>query len=392
MPQPTITSCYDHDKNGIKRVDCLFVKGEPKFVKNQAGDDKMIKFNITCNFPEKLGFCDKVTKNLDTTGKIISDVIKFSEPITVDIAFKSQDPASLGFARSTRRIRLKGGDGVVRLYPQSLVKQFGLATHPEFLPSDITAEFNSDKEYWFEDDVTPITPKQTAFVLLTTHELMHGLGFLSLWRPNFSGENVTELVPFPNFIDAPTPPAVIFNGFYESIFDRFLIVSESGTPLSSFTAELNTFATIGTQFDSLDDFYAKFKASPQYAKATEMLKYSTTPLSLAFLAKGLDFKTIVPDKTANDSLYYLETSLVPYIIGSSGTHVSLDLYEKTSEFIMVYLIRRGRGVKDAIKDGGNYVGGAIGPKLKSVFESMGYTTADNLTPEIPTVPDVPVIM
>ncbi|CAJ0829740.1 8997_t:CDS:2 [Entrophospora sp. SA101] len=233
MPQPTITSCYDHDKNGIKRVDCLFVKGEPKSIKNQAGDDKMIKFNITCNFPEKLGFCDKVAKNLDTTGKIISDVIKFSEPITVDIAFKSQDPASLGFARSTRRIRLKGGDGVVRLYPQSLVKQFGLATHPEFLPSDITAEFNSDKEYWFEDDVTPITPKQTAFVLLTTHELMHGLGFLSLWRPNFSGENVTELVPFPNFIDAPTPPAVIFNGFYESIFDRFLIVSESGTPLST---------------------------------------------------------------------------------------------------------------------------------------------------------------
>nr|CAG8608143.1 10056_t:CDS:2 [Entrophospora candida] len=373
--QPTITSCYDHDKNGIKNVGCLFVKGGPKFVKNQAGDDKMIKFNITCNFPEKLGFCDKVTKNLDITGKIISDVIKFSEPIT-----------------PTRSIGLKGGDGVVRLYPQSLVKQFRLATHPEFLPSDIEAEFNSDQEYWFEDDVTPINQNQTAFVLLTTHELMHGLGFLSFWRPNFSAENATELVPFPNLIDAPTPPAIIFNGFYESIFDRFLIVSEGGTALTSFTAELNTFATIGTQFDSLDDFYAKFKASPQYAKATEMLKYSTTPLSLAFLAKGLDFKTIVPDKTANDSLYYLETSIVPYKAGSSGTHVSLYLYEKTSEFIMVYLINPGRGVKDAIKDGGNYVGGAIGPKLKSVFESMGYTTADNLTPEIPTLPDVPVIM
>ncbi|CAJ0829743.1 8998_t:CDS:2 [Entrophospora sp. SA101] len=207
MPQPTITSCYDHDKNGIKRVDCLFVKGEPKSIKNQAGDDKMIKFNITCNFPEKLGFCDKVTKNLDITGKIISDVIKFSEPIT-------------------------GGDGVVRLYPQSLVKQFGLATHPEFLPSDINAEFNSNYEYWFEDDVTPINQNQTAFVLLTTHELMHGLGFLSLWDNYLSP---TELVPHINYIDAPTPPAIIFNGFFESIFDRFLIVSESGTPLSNET-------------------------------------------------------------------------------------------------------------------------------------------------------------
>jgi len=92
------------------------------------------------------------------------------------------------------------------------------------------------------------------------------------------------------------------------------------------------------------------------------------------------------DSTQN----FLVTSLTPYKEGSSGTHVSLSLHEKTSELIMVYFIGPGRGVNDAIKQGGNYSGGAIGPKLKSVFESMGYTTADNLTPEIPTVPDTPV--
>src|SRR6185369_6864213 len=75
--QPSATSCYNHDKDKIKRVDCLFVTRGPKYVKNQAGNDKMIKFNITCNFPNKVGFCDKVAKNLDTTAKIISDIIKF---------------------------------------------------------------------------------------------------------------------------------------------------------------------------------------------------------------------------------------------------------------------------------------------------------------------------
>ncbi|CAH1756472.1 12229_t:CDS:2 [Entrophospora sp. SA101] len=77
----------------------------------------------------------------------------------------------------------------------------------------------------------------------------------------------------------------------------------------------------------MEDLYAQFKASPQYTKATDILKYSTTVFSSSFLAKGLDFQTIVANATTYDQLYHLETKL-----------------------------------QDAITDGGNYVGRAIEPQ------------------------------
>ncbi|CAJ0626285.1 6920_t:CDS:2 [Entrophospora sp. SA101] len=85
----------------------------------------------------------------------------------------------------------------------------------------------------------------------------------------------------------------------------------------------------------MEDLYAQFKASPQYTKATDILKYSTTVFSSSFLAKGLDFQTIVANATTYDQLYHLETSL--------PTYSSLEL-------------------QDAITDGGNYVGRAIEPQ------------------------------
>ncbi|CAH1764270.1 9532_t:CDS:2 [Entrophospora sp. SA101] len=42
----------------------------------------------------------------------------------------------------------------------------------------------------------------------------------------------------------------------------------------------------------------------------------------------------------------------------------------------------GKTSKNSIAIDGNYTGGAIGPKLQSVVESMGYATANNSNPEI----------
>nr|CAG8485471.1 932_t:CDS:2 [Entrophospora candida] len=77
----------------------------------------------------------------------------------------------------------------------------------------------------------------------------------------------------------------------------------------------------------MEDLYAQFKASPQYTMATDILS--------SFLAKGLDFQTIVANATTYDQLYHLETNL--------PTYGSLKL-------------------QDAITDGGNYVGRAIEPQ------------------------------
>ncbi|CAJ0922457.1 16151_t:CDS:2 [Entrophospora sp. SA101] len=217
----------------------------------------------------------------------------------------------IGQAGPSRWIGMKSEDGIVRLYPQALVKQFQLKTNPEFSPADIIAEFNSDVDFWFEDDATPIKPTQYGFLYMTLHEFIHGLGFVSIWDPSpyFVTVNTTEL--------------------------------------------LNKFAPKGTKFDSEDDFYAKFQNSAQYKIATDML------------------------------------NLNPYQPGSSVSHVSQALYLKSIEFLMSYQEPQGKTLKDVIKNGGNYVGGSIGPKFLSILESLGYATADNPNPEIPTLLDPP---
>ncbi|CAJ0837435.1 17969_t:CDS:2 [Entrophospora sp. SA101] len=390
--------CYDSEgSNKLKLVDCSLFKENPKKnTKRQVGNNEMFITEIDCQSP-KTGFCDKAKAALETAGKIISDVIKFTEPIITKTTFKP-----LGSGCPSRFIGLKGGDGVVRLYPQPLVKQFGLATHPEFLPADITLTFSSDYDFWFEDDVTPITRTQMDFLSVVLHELIHGLGFVSLWQ-SYSPDGATGLTPYIQKIPSdgtftPFPPlatsdnAITFNGFIESIFDRFVISLPSGTPLSSFTSELNKFAPIGAQFASMDDLITSFKASAQYEIAADILESSTTALSLGFLAKGIDFQESSINDVPDDRLLYLETNIQPYSQSSSISHASQDLYAETREFLMTFAQFTGRTLEDAINNTGGYVGGAIGPKLKSVLESMGYMTVDNLAPEIPTLPDLPIVL
>ncbi|CAJ0851248.1 258_t:CDS:2 [Entrophospora sp. SA101] len=381
---PASASCYDRKNpldEEITLTSCMLVT-EPDIppAKNQAANnqDNMFNILIECN-STKVNFCNKVKKTLEKTGQIISKIIKFKEQVVVRISFKP-----LGQAGPSRVIGLKSGDGVVRLYPQALAKQFGLKTHPEFLPNDIIAEFSSEFDFWFEEDGIDIAPTQIGFLHVTLHEFLHGLGFHTLWR-NYFRKAITELTPL---IDGTILPnnKIIFNGFIEGIFDKFVVLTSNGTPLTDLTNKLNEFAPKGTEFDSLDIFYSKFIVSPQYKIATDMLATSTTPLSLALLTEGLVFQNIVANKTAYDQLFYLETSLLPFQRGSSLSHVSEKLYTETSDFLMRYRIMRGVSLEDSIKAGGNYAGGAIGPKLQAVLESLGYATKNKPNPEIPTLP------
>ncbi|CAJ0871774.1 7364_t:CDS:1, partial [Entrophospora sp. SA101] len=47
-------------------------------------------------------------------------------------------------------------------------KQFGFTAPSKYLPTDIDAEFNTDFDFWFEDDATPIT-HQLKWILHKWH-------------------------------------------------------------------------------------------------------------------------------------------------------------------------------------------------------------------------------
>lgn len=45
---------------------------------------------------------------------------------------------------------MQDSDGIGRYYPQALVKQLNVTTHPQYGPYDITSMFNADAPFWYD--------------------------------------------------------------------------------------------------------------------------------------------------------------------------------------------------------------------------------------------------
>ncbi|CAG8719575.1 17768_t:CDS:2, partial [Funneliformis caledonium] len=320
--------------------------------------------------------CEKVKSSFEEAGRIISSTLILNTPILINAMFHSMEsPKILGAAGPFRSMPMKDDDGFERLYPQSLVKQFQLDVHPEFAPVDIVADFNSLVPFWFEGD-PPITSIQTGFLELILHELMHGLGFASAWNDYINDDVVVaatpEIVGLTTETTLPDSSAkFVFNGFQERVLDKYLFLLPENKSTSSYASELNKFAEFGTTYENVSVFLNQFVTSPQYLVAKEIFGYFIIP-------KDLVFKPSVSDK--EEDMTFLETSLNPFLPGSSISHVDSKTYTNTSEFLMTFSQENGRTLNDNIRIGGNYSGGAIGYKLRLILESLGYATNENPNP------------
>lgn len=199
---------------------------------------------------------------------------------------------------------------------------------------------------------------------------MHGLGFYSNWN-DYINQTPQALTPDvtqydTGAVESITQNSYTFSGFYESAFDKYMVVLPKLTSTTATTKSLDEFnGGIGTQYSDFTTYFLDFVQSPQYQLALQMYQICTTARDLGFMpANG---------STADDVLV-LETSLNPFAEGSSISHVDYNTYTNTSDFLMRYLQDRGVTLSQAIARGG---GGPIGPRLIRVLESLGYSTINN---------------
>ncbi|KAI8887801.1 hypothetical protein K501DRAFT_241517 [Backusella circina FSU 941] len=286
--------------------------------------------------------CHKAKQAFERVGDMISQMILFKQPIKVNATLASfckldnqrcdEKMITLGGSCPSRSIPLLNKDGVFRLHPQALVKQFELEERPLFAPFDIISVFNVDAPFWFE------------------HEFMHGLGFYSGWNQYLSNQDSITPDPSPFLTNqwiqtlSPGSNAIHPAPFIESALDRLIHILPLNMSLSDLTHQMNA---IGGDM-----------TSPAFKSITDRFKkIATTPFTMGI-------------KIGDNVLLILETGLSPFKSGSSISHVAFQKYNEHPEFLMRYKQDRGRTLAD-VQGSGHH---AMGPSLLSVFEALGYAT------------------
>ncbi|CAG8593586.1 8297_t:CDS:2, partial [Cetraspora pellucida] len=358
--------CYDRTNpfqpHEIKIVPCPMVTKNTTSSSSKlisTNNTNMFELGLACNITDQV-LCGKVQRAFTSAGQILSDAIIFTQTIRINATFidicaiygmcttssQGLEGRIIGAAAPARSMVIDDGGGVYRFYPQALVKQKNIQNHPEFGPDDIIAVFNSNNiSYWFEEDGVDIKSDQFDFLMIILHELIHGLGFSSSFNDHLILINGSDIFSSATSVQALAPYIVEDSNTYhfvEAIFDKYMYELPSGPRISNITAQMDVFGN--TQYLTPESFLRAFLLSPQSQYAKQLYLRATTPNSLGLL----------PDNTNLNDAIILETSFVPFSIGSSISHFSYKTYSNTSDFLMRFATERGISLKQHILNGGNY--------------------------------------
>ncbi|CAB4472859.1 unnamed protein product [Rhizophagus irregularis] len=376
--------CFYHPNNilaSLENIECTWdSKVENEKISTRELSEEIFKIQLLNCDADNIT-CDNVLKEFKRAAKLIASIFIFNTQINISVSYYdlcTVYPENIckilgGAAYPTQFYLLQDDDGMKRLYPQSLVKQFQFPNTPKFNEFDISAEFNSKGGFWFKEDLNNIKPDEGDIFWTICHELIHGLGFYNGWMGYKN--NPIAVIPLPIYVN---PDGIVLknnlfsfgSSFVEFMMDKYTILLSNGTQISQFTQKLNTF------FDEYKSnaFSDEFVNSSQFKFAQDLLVLATTPKSLGLLPRN--------SKNYSIDSFILETS-IPFEQGSSLIHVDYKTYINTNDFLMTYNIIDGISTENMILDNGNYSGGPIGPKLKQMMETFGYTTADNPNPYRP---------
>jgi hypothetical protein len=334
---------------------------------NQSDNSNMLQIKLKCIKEKDPKLCDKVKIAFNNAAVVILNTFELKEPITVNASFTNLCNNAtiwniLGSAGPSKLIPLKDEDEKIRLYPQALVKQFQLSNNDnyEFIEYDIIAEFNSEFSFWFRGD-PEINSEQVDFELVLIHELLHGLGFLTSWDDYLSMETLSPIPSFLNTDAFSNQDQIIFTGFQEFAMDKYLVFTNNNSSLGIITDILNQFSINKTEFNSMDDFKIEFANSPQFIEAKKMFNISAKSGMIAF-------------RNPNENLDILmETSLVPFMPGSSISHLDRNTVSNTLDFLMKFKAPYNVTLDDITSINGNNLNytNPIGPLTIKMLKSIG---------------------
>jgi hypothetical protein len=155
-----------------------------------------------------------------------------------------------------------------------------------------------------------------------------------------------------------TSGEIVLTSALESVFDQFIVTLPDMKSTSSLTRKFNQVRSRRPQ-----TFLQILQQSGVLDEAKAMYQLGTTGGSLGFVAPNSSSVPLV-----------LETALSPFQSGSSISHVDYALYGDSADFLMRFMQERGLTLAQAMARSSS--SSPIGPNLRQVLKSIGYTTID----------------
>jgi len=359
------------------------------FPNNDVNTSKPFDYKVECKDEKKI--CDFINEKLEYAGNHISNIFNIYRTINVDVHIlpfckymggdNCNNLAALTESPSFVTLNITG-HGLFS-YPQALVKQLNIGSIvKKFKSYDISLYFNTD--YLNDNDYG-------NYLLITTHELIHGMGFFHLMTTaNFAFDmsfSEDRIIPQPRVDTYRTNRGEekSLNGWIPfTVFDRYIV--EINNPsvyiykgISEYLEDVQTHKytskeKLAEHFDHLD-----------ISLDTEV--YSKHLVSAFTNKKALGFKAydgeIITLQTFKE---YEPQSSVSHIHSPFSCDSSFDCYvpkEKLKDvdenYLMYYTIIT-RSINELVKRySKDCKYGFIGKKIVKILKTMGWTEKNDMT-------------
>ena len=237
------------------------------------------------------------------------------------------------------------------LFPQSLIKQQNQIPNEYSADSgDFKITFNENfRNMNYQPNLDQIHDGMYDFERLVAHEILHGLGFTrtlqldythAQWKRAMTGDILQP-------IDQKWNKNSVIKYLPLSIFESFMYVGSQS--LLSIAENIRTkYNTLGNRF--MQSILSKRKL---YNLATSSNVHLKLP---------------------NNSVVYLNASRT-FLPSSSLSHLH-NIYKNTSDFVIVSGIGKGKTLNSLMKTSNST--NVLGPNVRSILESVGWTTRDKL--------------
>ncbi|ORX52966.1 hypothetical protein BCR36DRAFT_411326 [Piromyces finnis] len=385
---------------------------------NRNSNSKQIKseylvFDYFCDYDIDEEQCRKVEETLKKCSQYIQKMITIHKKLYLTVDYYSfckekncsNNSVTVASSSPSSLYLLNDANGIEWSFPKALYKQIHGTSDLDDNEEDIYIQINNNYQFYFGDS-DEFNEKYRDLLYILLHEITHGLGFLSFWDTAFyknypeifekySQAKDTYLTPQGYYsISESNNKKVQFLGWVPiSIYDRYLMYHEEYSPIYTlYLSMLKSSKAILKKNGGkmpLGEFIKAYENDDNEGFIASKFLYTLATGKGGSISFGVPSNEYIEKSFDTEFKYVTFSNYVPlqsfcnlWNGSSSLSHIDYSFID-TSDFLMVYMAKKGRSLKSLINDGVDLDGWDIkepedgiypiwGPDTQKVMKTIGW--------------------